>query len=67
VLRSDFAARTSALDVELTMDDPMVYKRTLKVTFHQTLMVHSDLLEAVCLEDDVGTLSKRKSRQTCVC
>ncbi len=41
-----------ALDIELTIDDPKAYTRPWTVTLHQTLMVDTELLEFVCLENE---------------
>jgi hypothetical protein len=41
-----------ALDIEVTVDDPQAYTRPWTVTLHQSLMVDTDLLEFVCLENE---------------
>jgi hypothetical protein len=40
------------LDIEVTIDDPQAYTRPWTVTLHQFLMVDSELLEFVCLENE---------------
>jgi len=41
-----------ALDIEITIDDPKAYTRPFTVTVHQFLMVDTELLEFVCLENE---------------
>jgi len=41
-----------ALDIEVTIDDPKAYTRPFTVTVHQSLMVDTELLEFVCLENE---------------
>ena len=41
-----------ALDIEVTIDDPKAYTRPFTVTVHQFLMVDTELLEFVCLENE---------------
>jgi hypothetical protein len=41
-----------ALDIEVTIDDPHAYTRPWTVTVHQSLMVDTELLEFVCLENE---------------
>jgi len=40
------------LDIEVTVDDPQAYTRPWTVTLHQSLMVDTELLEFVCLENE---------------
>ena len=40
------------LDIEVTIDDPKAYTRPWTVTLHQLLMVDTELLEFVCLENE---------------
>ncbi|HET9830887.1 MAG TPA: hypothetical protein VFP91_04240 [Vicinamibacterales bacterium] len=40
------------LDIEVTVDDPRAYSRPWTVTLHQVLMVDTELLEFVCLENE---------------
>jgi hypothetical protein len=41
-----------ALDIDVTIDDSQAYTQPWTVTLHQTLMVDSELLEFVCLENE---------------
>jgi hypothetical protein len=41
-----------SLDIEVTIDDPKAYTRPWTVTLHQALMVDTELLEFVCLENE---------------
>jgi hypothetical protein len=41
-----------ALDIEVTIDDPKAYTRPWTITLHQRLMVDTELLEFVCLENE---------------
>jgi hypothetical protein len=41
-----------ALDIDVTIDDPKAYTRPFTVTVHQSLMVDTELLEFVCLENE---------------
>jgi hypothetical protein len=41
-----------ALDIEVTIDDRQAYTRPWTVTIHQSLMVDTELLEFVCLENE---------------
>ncbi|PWT83985.1 MAG: hypothetical protein C5B57_05680 [Blastocatellia bacterium] len=45
-------ATFGALDIEVTIDDPQAYTRPWTVTLHQALMVDTELLEFVCLENE---------------
>ncbi len=38
--------------VDVTIDDPKAYTRLFTVTVHQSLMVDTELLEFVCLENE---------------
>ncbi len=44
--------RFGTLDIDVTVDDPKVYTRPWTVTLHQLLMVDTELLEFVCLENE---------------
>jgi hypothetical protein len=44
--------RFGALDIDVTVDDPKAYTRPWTVTLHQLLMVDTELLEFVCLENE---------------
>lgn len=41
-----------ALDIEVTIDDPQAYTRPWTVTLHQSLVIDTELLEFVCLENE---------------
>jgi hypothetical protein len=41
-----------ALDIDVTIDDPKAYTQPFTVTVHQSLMVDTELLEFVCLENE---------------
>jgi hypothetical protein len=40
------------LDIDVTIDDPQAYTRPWTVTVHQSLLVDTELLEFVCLENE---------------
>jgi hypothetical protein len=44
--------RFGALDIDVTVDDPKAYTRPWTVTLHQLLMLDTELLEFVCLENE---------------
>jgi len=44
--------RFGSLDVEVTIDDSKAYTRPWTVTLQQQLMVDTELLEFVCLENE---------------
>jgi hypothetical protein len=44
--------RFGTLDIEVTVDDRKAYTRPWTVTLHQLLMVDTELLEFVCLENE---------------
>jgi len=44
--------RFGALDIDVTVDDRKAYTRPWTVTLHQLLMVDTELLEFVCLENE---------------
>ena len=44
--------RFGTLDIDVTVDDPKAYTRPWTVTLHQLLMVDTELLEFVCLENE---------------
>ena len=44
--------RFGVLDIDVTVDDPKAYTRPWTVTLHQMLMVDTELLEFVCLENE---------------
>jgi hypothetical protein len=41
-----------ALDIEVTIDDSKAYTRPWTLTLHQSLMVDTELLEFLCLENE---------------
>jgi hypothetical protein len=40
------------LEIEVSVDDPKSYARPFTVTIHQDLIVDTDLLDAICLENE---------------
>ena len=43
------------LDIEVTVDDPKAYTRPWNVTVNQQIMLDTDLIEFVCLENEQST------------
>jgi hypothetical protein len=44
--------RFGKLEIEITVDDPKSYTRPFTVMVNQDLMVDTDLLDAICAENE---------------
>ena len=47
------------MDIEITVDDPKAYTRPWSVTVKHEIMLDTDLIEFVCLENERSTRNRR--------